>query len=118
MITNGLKNLSNITGIDAQTIQRGFEQAQKSLTVNADLSQIVKELRALDKDLKLIVMSNISQVSVNMFTGILSGTKRSIGTFSTCTGSRPSLETIRLRLRILCRWHEETRYMFLSACHR
>ncbi|KAI1439450.1 HAD-like domain-containing protein [Annulohypoxylon stygium] len=55
------ENLSNITGIDAQTIQRGFEQAQKSLTVNADLSQIVKELRALDKDLKLIVMSNISQ---------------------------------------------------------
>ncbi|KAI1204847.1 HAD-like domain-containing protein [Annulohypoxylon truncatum] len=48
-------------GIDARTIQHSFEEAQQSLKVNTQLSQVVKELKASDEDLQLIVMSNISQ---------------------------------------------------------
>ncbi|KAI0883876.1 HAD-like domain-containing protein [Annulohypoxylon maeteangense] len=55
------QNLSKLVGIDAQTIEHGLDEAQQSLEVDTDLAQTVKELRASDENLQLVVMSNISQ---------------------------------------------------------
>lgn len=49
-------------GMDPCVVERSLEEAQKSLTVNEQLVQTLRDLKASIPDLQFYVMSNISKV--------------------------------------------------------
>ncbi len=51
--------------MDAATIRSSLDEAQKSLTANQRLSELIQDLKASDPSLCFYVMSNISRVRLS-----------------------------------------------------
>ena len=57
------KQFGDLINVDATIIKESLDQAQKSLVVNVRLARVAQELKESNPELRLYVMSNISQVS-------------------------------------------------------